>query len=214
MNQKTLLAVIFGVASIVSTAPANAQQSEVNVKARQKADFYSAPRRIQIVDERPIISDFREAPQPQQTIQLPPGPQGYAGGGGGQGGMQNGGPMQLPAGPGMLPYRTQPNNLNSLPKVGFGKWSNIPARGMGPQQALPSGRSSGGHVTPPPMARPPQQMSSPIPRAGNAPRAVSTPTSSPVVAGYGNNYTQAPSTAVRGSTSSTNVQGRLMNRLK
>lgn len=211
MNTKIAIATIFGIASLIAAAPANAQQSEINVKARQKAEFYNAPRRIQIIDERPIISDFREAPVAPQTIQLPPGPQGGAGG---QGGMQGGGPMQLPAGPGMLPYRTQPMNLNTLPKVGFGQWSNIPARGMGPQQALPSGRSSGGHVAVPQMPAP---QTSSIPRAGNAPRAVAParPAAPPVAAGYGTNYTHAPtSTGVSGSVASTNVRARLINRLK
>ncbi len=218
MNYKILITTIFGLASLVAAAPANAQQSQINTKARQKADFYNAPRRIQIVDERPIISDFREAPVAQQQIQLPPGPQGYGpGGGGGQGGMQNGQPMQLPAGPGMLPYRTQPNNLNSLPKVGFGNWSNIPQRGMGPQGALPSGRSSGGHVAMPPMARPPQQTAAGPRPGGQRPIAASRPAGSPVAAGYGGNYTQSPggtNTGVAGSVASTAVRARLINRLK
>lgn len=215
MKYKIMMAAIFGVTGLVMASPAEAQQSQINQKARQKADFYNAPRRIQIIDERPIISDFREAPVPQQQIQLPPGPQGYGPGGGGQGGMQNGGgPMQVPAGPGMLPYRTPSNPMGALPKVGFGQWSNIPQRGMAPQQALPSGRSSGGHVAVPQMARPQQQQQARRPGV-SAPRPVAQarPAGSPVAAGYGSNYTQA-NTGVSGSVASTNVRARLMNRLK
>lgn len=51
-------------------------KSQIMIAARQKAEFYSAPRRIQIIDERPVVSDFREAPSPT-TIQLPPPPPGY-----------------------------------------------------------------------------------------------------------------------------------------
>lgn len=43
--------------------------------------FYSAPRRIQIVDERPVITDFREAPHPA-PMALPS----YSGSGGGASG--------------------------------------------------------------------------------------------------------------------------------
>ncbi len=39
-----------------------------------KPVFYAAPGKMQIMDERPLITDFREAPQSPPSIQLPPGP--------------------------------------------------------------------------------------------------------------------------------------------
>jgi hypothetical protein len=36
--------------------------------------WYSAPREMQIIDERPAVRDFREAPTPPKPIALPPGP--------------------------------------------------------------------------------------------------------------------------------------------
>lgn len=50
------------------------------IAARQKAEFYAAPRRFQIVDDRPAVNDFRESASASvpTTIQLPPPPNGFA----------------------------------------------------------------------------------------------------------------------------------------
>lgn len=42
-----------------------------------QAKFFMAPRRLQIIDERPIIRDFREAPNGAFGIELPPPPFGF-----------------------------------------------------------------------------------------------------------------------------------------
>jgi hypothetical protein len=39
--------------------------------------FYQAPREMQIIDDRPVIRDFREAPVMPEQVQLPPAPAGY-----------------------------------------------------------------------------------------------------------------------------------------
>ncbi len=221
MKKKILFATVLGVASLMATAPAQAQQSQVNQKAKQKADFYNAPRRIQIVDERPIISDFREAPQAPQMIQLPPPPQGFGGAGGGQGGGSmpgdggGGAPtpvMQLPAGDGIAPYRTPNNPLGALPKSGFGP-TNIPARGMGPRTALPGGTTTGVHGAVN-WQKPQQAQGARGPAAAAAPAARAMAPA----ASYGGNYNNAANTGVSGQimapSSTTAVSGRLMSRLK
>jgi hypothetical protein len=85
-------------AALSSAAPAWAQT--VNKNATEKSTWHTAPREIQIIDDRPIIRDFREAPAMPQQIQLPPGPVGSGGGYGGNGaGALAGGPgSTLPAG--------------------------------------------------------------------------------------------------------------------
>lgn len=141
MSIKIAIAAFLSLAGFAIAVPANAQ-GMINEKARQKATFYNAPRQIQIIDERPLIHDFREAPQAPGMIQLPPGPGAYPGGAGGGAG---GGQMSTG---GALPYRTPSNPMGALPKSGFGQFSNIPARGMGPQNALPRGTSTGVHAAP------------------------------------------------------------------
>jgi hypothetical protein len=148
MTKLGLLACSLGVLAVAAlAAPADAQT--INPKARQKTTWYNAPREIQIIDERPVIKDFREAPAAAQGIQLPPGPQaggGFGGGGGGALGDDGGG--TIPAGgipiggaPGQQGYRNEtPGGPLGLPKADFGhRPSNIPAGGLGPKGPLPGG---------------------------------------------------------------------------
>lgn len=221
LKHKILVASLFGISALIAAAPAHAQQASVKEKAMHKATFYNAPRQIQIVDERPIIHDFREAPQAPGMIQLPPPPQGFGGAGGGQGGGampggDGGGAadpvMQLPAGPGIAPYRTPSNPMGALPKSGFGG-TNIPARGMGPRNALQNGTTTGVHGAVNPFAK------AAGPSAASAgPRAQAAGRPAPVAASYGGGpYTQAGGGAtggVGGAGASTAVSGRLMSRLK
>lgn len=136
------------VAALTSAAPVCAQGT-VSKNATEKSTWHVAPREIQIIDDRPIIRDFREAPVMPQQIQLPPGPVGSGGGyGGNGGGALAGGPgSTLPAGGmplgGNQGYRTPSEPMGALPKSGFGG-TNIPARGMGPKGMLPSGFSTNG----------------------------------------------------------------------
>ncbi len=222
MQHKILFATVLGIAALVAAAPAQAQQSQIKMNARQKSEFYNAPRRIQIVDERPLISDFREAPQAVGTIQMPPPPQGFFGPGGGQGGGAlpfpggNGGATpvaQLPAGQGILPYRTPANQMVPLDRVGFGRFSNIPAGGTGPRVALQNGSTTGVHATMSPFARPAQRPSMDHPRA-----IASNPRTSAPIASYGGPaYTQSPGgavTSVNGMLANQAVRGTLLSRLK
>lgn len=136
-------------AALTSVAPVWAQGT-VQKNATEKSTWHVAPREIQIIDDRPIIRDFREAPAIPQQIQLPPGPVGFGGPGGGNGGgALAGGPgSTIPAGGmplgGNQGYRTPSEPMGALPKSGFGRGSNIPAGGMAPKGVLPSGFSTNG----------------------------------------------------------------------
>ncbi|HEY9772303.1 MAG TPA: hypothetical protein V6C81_00680 [Planktothrix sp.] len=146
-NNKVFMAALTILISSVAASPAMAQQ-RINKNALEKATFYQSPREVQIIDDRPIVRDFREAEQAPGTIDLPPGPTGSGGGYGGSGaGALGGGPgSTIPAGG--LPigsnrgYRTAPGGGLPLPKSGFGRDTNIPARGMAPRGNLPDASST------------------------------------------------------------------------
>lgn len=145
MKKLVLLGLSAGLSLLASVNDADAQQQRVKDNMIQKSRWYTAPREYQIIDERPIVKDFREAPQQPGYVDLPPGPEGMGGyGGGGAGAMGDPGgggasaPVQL-GGPNQG-YRTDSPMMGSpmpLPKSGFGRESNIPARGMGPKGPLP-----------------------------------------------------------------------------
>jgi len=204
--------------SLVSVLPSSAQQQRVDQKALEKTHWHENPREIQIIDERPVIRDFREAPAANQSIELPPGPQGLnPNGGGGGGGALGGGAPSLPSGglqlgngkdPG---YRTPQGGLGTLPKSGFGGPSNIPARGMAPRGALP-GVTQGviGNI----MAKKPAVAASAGPAGGMSGRPMArtsgnTPTA-PKVASYGG-YGQGAGNGVGSSNSTeTSLRGTLL----
>src|SRR5438552_9013189 len=103
MNKIGLVALTIGLLTVCTIAPAQAQQ--VNTKAKSQAKWFNAPREIQIIDERPMVRDFREAPSAPQSINLPPGPgehRGEFGGGGGalpdEGGVLPSGGMPIGGG--------------------------------------------------------------------------------------------------------------------
>src|SRR5476651_2084808 len=97
-------------------------QTSVNVKHGQleHATWYKSNTQLQIVDDGPIVHDYRTAPKNDPGFQVPIGPVGNNSGQIPEGGMPLGGD-----GP-----RAVRMEQNSLPKSGFGP-SNIPARGMG-----------------------------------------------------------------------------------
>jgi len=159
--------------------PAHAQK--VRMKAMEKASFYTAPREIQILDDRPTVRDFREAPQSEQSIDLPPGPNSGSRGAGDlpatlpAGGMSLGRPQQG--------YRLPSGDAATLPRSGFGQ-TNIPARGMGPVAALPDGATTNrlmDHVRPPRGA-----LIVSAPRLTHSGGGYVAP--APVAQSYGNSY--------------------------
>ncbi len=197
-------------------APAHAQK--VNAKAQEKVRWFTAPREMQIVDERPIIKDFREAPQAEQMIDLPPGPQAGGGGmgGGGSGALGGGGPtlpaggMQL-GGPGASPYRA--SSGPSLPNARGFQGTNIPAKGFAPK-GLQNGQSTNrlmGKMMPPaqgnPSAGAARGMGPTVGRSsGNAPAG-------PVAASYGRGYGSGSGAAVGDSSrTDTAVRGFLLKK--
>lgn len=220
------LATAAAATAVAVSSPASAQGFKIDQKKLDRATFYSSPRQFQILDERPIIKDFREAPSAPQQIELPPGPQGFGsgGGGGGAGALPGGGPgggggsapMQL-GGPVIQPRTSNPmmpNAAGALPKSGFGP-SNIPARGMGPRGALPDATSTNRLMG---------RMMTPVKKQGlavGAPRGL-TPTrgpsngnySGPPVASYSGGYGTGSGSGYGGSASSTttSVRGSLLKK--
>ncbi len=210
MKRLLNLGLLIGIICL-STAPAHAQSIKKN--ALEKTNWYTTPREFQIIDDRPVIRDFREAPsQGNDTIQLPPGPaaSGSGGGGGGamgqssslpSGGMQLGGPNQG--------FRSAPAGMGSLPKSGFGG-TNIPARGFAPA-ALPGvkqgvmGNMTGQHQG----------------AGAGAPRGMAPSTgrsngnySGPAVSSYNGGYGSGSGAATGGSASRTEsmVRGTLLKK--
>ena len=207
-------AAALSVLSLASVSPSYAQK--IDQKALEKTKFYEAPRQMQILDERPIIHDFREAPAAAQQIELPPGPQGFGGNGGGQGGgALGGGAPSLPSGGLQLgngsgpAYRMAPNS--ALPKSGFSGPSNIPARGMGPAGSLP-GVTKGvlGNI----MAKPKGNGAGAGPAGGMAaPRGRTQGNSNgPAVASYGGYGTGSGGGTGASSSTESNVHGTLLKR--
>jgi hypothetical protein len=214
------------VVALINASPVLAQQSQgggprIRKDSLEHTNWHTAPREFQIIDDRPVIKDFREAPQQAGTIELPPGPSGSGGsGGGGGGGALGGGPGSLPGGGLALPgnggpgYRTDtPGGMGSLPKSGFGRESNIPARGMGPRGNLPG-------VTQGVIGKMVNQQQAKGSGAG-APKGISAPTvartngnSSTPVASYSGGYGTGSGPAFGGSASqtSTSVRGSLLRK--
>ncbi len=219
MNSKTAILGL-SILAAISIAPDAKAQGSINTKARSKAVWYNAPHEVQIIDERPMVRDFREAPSAPSSIQLPPAPQGFggAGGGGGGGAMGDGGAPVLPAGgmpiggDGGPGYRTPAGSSVPLDKVGFTRNpSNIPAGGIRPRGVLPSGQTTGVHGS---LMTPVAHTAAPASGAGN--RAAMAPRAATPVASYGGQpYTSAPAGAASGGGgASTAVRGVLLNRLK
>ena len=180
---------------LISAVPASAQT--IQVPHRQKASWYTAPPELQIIDERPVVHDFREAPAAPQMMQLPPGPAAAAGGGGGPGG-----------------YRTpNPGYPLGLPRADFGhSMSNIPQGGIHSAAPLPNGNTTGihGKTATPQLGRAPM-LNKPGTRAA-APAAA--PRSTPqYTASYGGGYGQSPISNSRGGGANTAVNGKLLNML-
>jgi hypothetical protein len=222
MNKLGLLALGSGILAALMAAPADAQT--INQKARQKASWYNTPREIQIIDERPVVRDFREAPQTPQSISLPPGPgehRGMYGGGGGampdESSVLPSGGMPIGGGAGDPGYRL-PNDTNPVP-LDHGdlahRPSNIPAGGIGPKGPLPpGGYTTGVHGTVAAPRYPNGLPAGPALSGGPArgPMAVAKPvaTYNPSV----NSYGPSVGTGSGGGGASTDVRGKLLRNVK
>lgn len=215
MKRSFLVGLMVGITITLMAAPAQAQK--VKKDSLEKTKFYTAPRQFQILDDRPIIRDFREAPQDAGTIEMPPGPQGGGGAGGGSGGGAYGGAgSSLPAGGLQLGgpsqgYRSAPTGLGSLPKSGFGA-TNIPARGLGPRGALPGAQSTNQLMGK--MLNQGKGVGAGAPRGMSPSAGRSTGNyTGPAVQSYGGGYGTGSGSASGGSSSRTesSVRGRLLN---
>ena len=221
MKMSKVVVLGLSILSVVCLAP-EAKAQTVNPKTMSKANWNQSPREFQIIDDRPIIKDFREPPVQPQGVQLPPPPQGFGGPGSGGGGgamgdggggspvMPSGGMPMAGGGPG---YRTDNPGMGALPlpKSGFGRDTNIPAGGMGPKTMLPSGQTTGVHGS---LMTPTAHTVGPASAAGT--RGTMTPARpAPVASSYGGNYTRPMGgSSASGSGASTAVRGVLLNRLK
>lgn len=215
MNKLLNVGLLVGAICLGFALPSEAQSVKKN--ALEKTNWYSSPREFQIVDDRPVIRDFREAPSDPGSIQLPPGPTGGMGSGGGGGsGAMGGGPSTLPSGGMQLGgpnqgFRNAPSGMGSLPKSGFGG-TNIPARGMGPRGALPGVNQ--GVVGKMMNQQQNQGVGSGAPRGMGAPTSARTVgNSAPAVQSYSGGYGSGSGNAYGGSAGRTesNVRGRLLN---
>jgi hypothetical protein len=206
-------------AQLVVLAPTVfAQGAVMSDRAMERSHWYSAPREYQIVDQRPIINDFRTAPVKPGQIAIPPGPGAAGGPGGGSLGDPSGGAGGssvipdggLPVGGGSAPgYRSDPSGMSSLPKSGFGG-SNIPVGGMAPRGILPGvNQSVVGKIMQQnkykPAAVPARAVAARGPAVVNAP----TKPSAPSVNSYGTNYS-SPNSYGSGLNSSQKVVGHLL----
>ena len=216
-----LKALPLSIAQLIVLAPAVcAQGMTMSDRAMEKSHWYTAPRQYQIIDQRPIISDFREAPVKPGQIAIPPGPGAVGGPGGGALGDPSGGAggtSVIPSGglpiPGSGPaYRSDPAGMSSLPKSGFGG-TNIPIGGLAPRGILPGvnqsvvGKIMNQNKNYKPKAVPAHAIAG---KGISAPAAVAKP-SAPSVVSYGNNYS-SPTSYGSGLRESKNVRGYLLNK--
>lgn len=185
-------AIFLAMASALTIVPTFAQ-NKVDPSKLDKAKFYEAPRELQIIDNRPIIKDFREAPeQGEPAINMPPGPAGSSG-------LRLGGQH----GDGL---RT---SSPALPKSGFGE-SNLPVNGMRPQ-GLPAAPRT---FLAKPLPAPPQLAARAAHPLRSAPAAVKAPTTPaapkvPTVSSYGASYSTGSGSSIERS-SNQNVRGKLL----
>lgn len=220
MNKLLAVGLLAGITGLVMIAPAHAQR--VRKDLLEKSHWYVAPREYQIIDDRPVIRDFREGPEAAGTVDLPPGPGGPAGGGGGggAGALAGGGPGSTPTASETHPggpnqgFRNAPASMTSLPHAGFtpgGQNSNMRSL-KSPAKGLANGNSTnmlnGKMLTQPKgvgaSAGPGRGMS---PSAGRA----SGP-AAPAVAGYSGGYGSGSGSGSGGSASrtDTSVRGTLL----
>ncbi len=165
-------------------------QFKVKKDSLEKSTWYEAPRQIQIIDDSPIIHDYRPAPQTNQDnqyVNIPANPGGNS--------------SSIPAGG--LHFGTPAARVSAgsnLPSAGFG--TNIPVGGIAHPRSLP-GISHGGLLHPP--------SSAPV---ANAPPATSYKPSAPAVSSYGGYNSGGGNSYVGSSNKSTqtNVRGTLLRK--
>jgi hypothetical protein len=186
--------------AILLCSETRAFAQQVNKKALEKANWYTSPREFQIIDDRPVVKDFREGPQQTQTVDVGGGPAG-AGGNGNipAGGMHFGKPS----------VRTE---SSGLPRSSFG--SNIPAGGVGSSSALPGAglRSYAGQLAHPTGLSAAGNHSYVPHRGGSVstPHAPAAVVSAPAARSYSSYRSTVPITKSSSSSEQLNVRGKLL----
>jgi hypothetical protein len=61
---------VFGAALALCAAGAPAMAETIVIDAQENVGWYSAPRQMQILDDRPLVREFRQAPQRPQTVEI------------------------------------------------------------------------------------------------------------------------------------------------
>ncbi len=183
------------VVSSLSINQASYAQFKVRKDSLEKSTWYTAPRQIQIIDDAPIVKDYRTPPQGSQDnqyVDIPANP----------GGNSN----TIPAG-GMHfgnPNAAHVSSGPNLPRAGFG--TNIPSGGIAHPGSLPN-ISHGGLLHPPNSAQP-----AAAPR-NNYQAPVARP-QSPVASSYGGYSSGSGNSYGASSNRSTeaNVRGTLLRK--
>lgn len=223
MNKLLAVGILAGLTALMASAPAQAQR--VRKDLLEKSHWYVAPREYQIIDDRPVIRDFREAPEAAGTVDLPPGPgmPGGGGGGGGAGALAGGGPGSTPTASELHPggpnqgFRNAPQEMRSLPKAGFGG----PNSNMGSYKPPTKGLANGNSTN--------MLNGKMLPRANGVGAGAGAPagmrphagpssgnTAGPAVSSYSGGYGQGSGSATGGSASRTEtaVRGSLLRKAK
>ena len=215
MNKLILVALSALCVSPTLIAPANADGYanssagfRTNKSTLQKADFYNAPRQVQITDDRMILSDHRRPDVLPNVIEINAGPLAPIGGSH----IVIGDPRGNGAGNSFASqFRMPSSNLTSLPQSGFGSEPNFnPNRGV--SRNLPNGTSTGVHSLENVNGRltPAQRLANANKQTGGM-VAQQAP---PVVAMYRQPASnQSPVSAWSASSITGDVQGRLVSRI-
>jgi hypothetical protein len=147
---KSFIGSLLGIAVSFSCGLTPAKAESIKVTAKEKVNWYSASRQLQIIDDRPMVRDFRSLPQQEQTIELPNQPMAAAVGGQGAGSMNAGSCDTIPRG-GLhittknLAYRTpqgsdSSQNTNAKVSSDNARATNAPA--LNPTHSFPRPRGS------------------------------------------------------------------------
>lgn len=209
--RKFILVALSGFA-LVASAGSNANAEgysnsggfKVDKSTLQKADYYNAPREYHLLDERPILRDFRTAPVEPNVIEINAGPlpsrpgtrSSWSDGSGGSNG-------------GASPFRSAAPNLTTLPKSGFGSEPNFnPNRGV--PRNLPNGTSIGNNVKQAVSGRMNLLDRIASKNASNQPKGANAQTIE--IANY-KPYVGTGSETARGTSTKAEATGRLLPRL-
>lgn len=213
MNKRLTLAFVTLTCASLASLPASADNNRnknamVNRDNLAPPGFHVSPKRLQIVNESPIITDCTHAPQNAPGLRIIAVPKGGSGGGMSFNNAMPLDGMQVGGNPGVMTGNPMVNTAGIQPST-FS--SNIPAGGPGiPGRALPQGYTTNSRLGVHAQLRTPARTTSAIGGGGTARRntPMPAPGSTPVAS-----YTGYPNTGLgtagNGMQTSTSVIGSL-----